>query len=98
MAWEIQHTNEILGTSSGSGSYATADQAFDSAFDQAAIFIKQTVQGQFAGTDENPPTDARHKVWIENRAGRTRAVILRYDFFDGEGFTTNEIAWSVFEL
>jgi len=98
MSWKIEQSNEMLGTLSDSGSYATADDAFDAAFDAAGVFIKATVAGAYAGTDENPPTNARHKVWIENRTGETRGVILRYDFNDGEGYETNEIKWLVIEI
>ena len=97
MSWKIEQSNEMLGTLSDSGSYATADDAFDGAYDAAGVFIKATVAGAYAGTDENPPTDARHKVWIENRSGETRGVILRYDFNDGEGYETNQISWLVIE-
>jgi len=98
MSWKIEQSNEMLGTSSDSGSYATADDGFDAAWNAAGVLIKASVAGAYAGTDENPPTNARHKVWIENRTGETRGVILRYDFNDGEGYETNEIKWLVIEV
>ena len=98
MSYVVTQSNELLGASTEVGSYGTADAAFDAAYDAAGVFIKATVAGAYAGTDENPPTDARHKVWIENRTGETRGVILRYDFNDGEGYETNEIKWLVIEV
>ena len=94
----VTQSNQLLSTSTEIGNYGTAEAAFNAAFDAAGVLIKATVAGSYAGTDENPPTDARHKVWIENRTGQTGGVILRYDFNDGGGYETNEISWLVTEL
>ena len=95
----VTRANELLASSSVlPDTHASFELAFDAALDAATEFLKLNIRGTFVGDDEQPRTTARHKMWVENRAGTDKGCHLSYDFHDGEDYQTNVISWVVAEV
>lgn len=108
MAWRIDRRNENKNENvTAPQSYATAQEAFDAAFDNIGAFIKQSIRrAQNYGDVDGPAgsgTDGsgqKYKLYIDYRGGpRPILFELRYDYpmlpppNPGGDWETNSIFW-----
>jgi hypothetical protein len=104
MPWKVDRFNYIQNDlQTAAPNYATGVEAFDAAWDNCGIFIKNAVRQNGWG-DSNSPTgeETLFKVIINNRTGDPIGLNLRYDYPTGtpplnpEGtWETNDISWTI---
>lgn len=99
MAYRVRHRNEMRGTSEESAeTYAQKLDAFDAACDTCVSFIKANSKENRSGDLDYPPSEgSRYKIWVELRSAYDIGMQLRYDFYTGSDWETNQLDWQVVE-
>lgn len=102
MVWRVDRHNQSRNeTQTAAQSFATAAEAFDLAWDNMGVFVKNSIRSSDFGDDQNPRSaDARYKIIVEYRVIEQVGFTIRYDYPTGtppnnpEGtWETNEISW-----
>jgi hypothetical protein len=108
MVWKVRRTNQATGSDQvAAPDYATGSEAWDAAYDNMGVFIKDIIRRSDFGDTENPPSNnAAFKIKVDYRTTTINfGFELRYDYPTGtppnnpEGsWDTNSIRWTIEEI
>ena len=106
MVWKVDRYNRVENdTQISAGDWPTGVEAFDEAWDNVGVFVKNAIRQSGWGDSSGPTGDeTKYKVYVETRTGQPVGLYLRYDYPTGtppnnpEGtWETNDISWTIRE-